>query len=159
MCPVKDLLRPPSIQGGMRQRGDSCVRICVTEQNTGSLVHRMKLVFGYLSGKMQLLQAGWGEWGHKVLGDAPTSDRDKLPPPLASTAWPKTQGLARRKQKKLLRRQTFPSKPLAWGGLLSLSLECKICMAIQLVHPLAEGSRPQCRLGSSLDGREAAWED
>lgn len=55
-------------------------------------------------------------------------------------------------------RQTFPPKPLAWGGLLSLSLECKICMAVRFVTPLSEGSRPQCKLGSSLDGKEATRE-
>ena len=36
----------------------------------------------YLSGKTQLLQAGWGEWGHRalatVLGDAPTSGWDEI---------------------------------------------------------------------------------
>lgn len=45
-------------------------------------------------------------------------------------------------------RQTYPYKPLAWGGPLPLSLESKILLAVKCA-PFSEGSRPQCRLGSS----------
>lgn len=56
-------------------------------------------------------------------------------------------------------RRTYPYKPLAWGGPLPLSLESKILLVAKRV-PFSEGSRPQCRLGSSGAGRdrEAMWE-
>lgn len=78
MYPAKDLLRPPSIQGGMRQRGDSCAEDLYYRTECWEAASQQgSWPLEYLSGKMQLLQAGWGEWGHKdlatVLGDAPTS--------------------------------------------------------------------------------------
>lgn len=87
----------------------------------------------YLSGKTQLRQAGLGESGHKVLalGDAPTHDGDEFSSSLASTPWPKAQGLARKRQKVDETDISSQASGMGWTTISLLGMQdmygCTVC--------------------------------
>lgn len=98
-----------------------------------------KLALGFLSGKMRLLQAGWGERGHSVLatvlGDAPTSNRDELSCTISPHTLAKGTRFGQEEVKGVVHETDISFQ--------ASGMECKIHMAIRLFLPLSKGSRPQ----------------
>lgn len=106
--------------------------VCITgPRESGSEQGRWTLE--YLSGKTQLRQAGSGESGHKVLalGDAPTHDGDEFSSSLASTPWPKAQGLARKRQKVDETDISSQASGMGWTTISLLGMQdmygCTVC--------------------------------